>query len=126
MHRVPDAPPRPTLKRRLERYAIAHAAGYPIAFVWAAASIPLSIHMFFHELLDLQDDMPAVGTFVVHRIAWPAAAAFAVPHLVALPWAFGGERPLWRRVALYGIGGEALLGVLFGAVSWLWLMLRSG
>jgi hypothetical protein len=125
MHRVPDTPPRPTLKRRLERYAIAHAAAYPIAFVWAAASIPLCIHVFFHQLLDLQDDMQVVGRFVVHKIAWPAAAAFALPHLVGLPWAFGGGQPRWRRLALYGIGGEALVGVLFGAVSWLWLVLRS-
>jgi hypothetical protein len=126
MRRVPEAPPMPSLRRRFERYAIAYAAAYPIAFVWAAASIPLCIHIFFHELLDLQDDMPAVGRFVVHRIARPAAAAFALPHLVALPWAFGGEKPRWRRVALFGIGGEAIVGALFGAVSWLWLVLRQG
>jgi hypothetical protein len=111
------------LKRRLERFAIAHAAAYPVAFVWAAASIPLAIHVLFHDLLDLEDDT-AVGRFVVTKLAWPAVVAFALPHLLALPWAFGGDDPRWRRLAFYGIGGEAAVGVLFGAVSWIWLMLR--
>jgi hypothetical protein len=121
---VPPAPSWSSLKRCLERYAIAHVAAYPIAFVWAAASIPVCIHLFFHDLLEIQDDMLSVGRFVVRKVAWPAAVAFAVPHLVALPWAFAQDAPRWRRLASFGIGGVAGTGVLFGAASWLWLVLR--
>jgi hypothetical protein len=109
-------------RRRLQRYAIAHGAAYPIAFAWAAASIPLVIHIF-HNLLDSQDDI-AVGQFVVHKLAWPAGVAFALPHLLALPWAFGADTARWRRFAWIGIGAVAGTALVFGGASWLWLVLR--
>jgi hypothetical protein len=113
------------LKRRFERYAIAHASAYLIAFLCAMAAIPLAIHLFFPELAALGDDMPPVGQFVVRRIAWPAGVVFIVPHIAGLPWAFAKEPTRWARVTWTCIGGVAALGAVFGIASWLWLFLRS-
>jgi hypothetical protein len=116
-------PSRPLLKR-LERYVLAHVAAYPVAFLWAVAAIPLTIHLFHRELDALDDDMPAVGDFVVRRLAWPAGVAFVLPHLLALPWAFARHPTPFRRAAWIGIAAVAALGLAFGAGSWLWLFLR--
>jgi hypothetical protein len=109
---------------RFERFAIAHVVAYPIAFLWAVGSIPLAIHLFSRELMALQDDMQAVGQSVVHRVAWPAGAAFALVHLLALPWALvRTPGPLTRRTWA-GIAGVAALGLVGGASGWLWLLVR--
>src|SRR5262249_6242507 len=120
-----DAPPtsRPFLKR-MERYVIAHVAAYPIAFLWAVAAIPLTIHLHIRELDALHDDMPAVGHVVVRHRASPVGAAFALPRLFALPWAFGRRPARFRRPAWIGIAAVAASGLLFAAASWLWLFLR--
>ena len=108
----------------LTRYVIAHVAAYPIAFLWAVASIPLAIHLSVHDLDALHDDMHAIGQLIVRRLAWPAAAAFVLPHAIAVPWAFGRDPARLRRPTWIGIGALTALGVLFGAASWLWLVLR--
>ncbi len=120
-----DAPPpsRPLL-RRFERYVLAHVASYPIAFLWAVASIPLAIQLSIRDIDALNQDMPAIGQLVVRRLAWPAGAVFALPHLFALPWAFGREPQRWRRRTWIGIAAVAGAGVVFGAGSWAWLFLR--
>ena len=117
---------RSNLIRRLERYVLAHVAAYPIAFLWAMASIPLAIHLNERALfaLDAAGDTRAVGMFVVHRVAWPAGAAFVLPHLFGIPWAFGKDLTRWSRPTWIGIGGVAAAGVVFGGVSWIWLFLR--
>lgn len=120
---VDASPPPPTLKRRLERYVLAHVAAYPIAFLWAVASIPLTIHLFIRDIDALDGDMKAVGQLVVRHLAWPAGAAFALPHAFGIPWAFGSDPARWRRPTWTGIAAVAALGVLFGAASWLWLFL---
>jgi hypothetical protein len=86
--------------------------------------MPLTIHLFHRELDALDDDMPAIGDFVVRRLAWPAGVAFALPHLLALPWAFGRRPARWRRLAWIGIAAVAAIGLALGAASWLWLFLR--
>jgi hypothetical protein len=103
---------------------LAHVAGYPIALLWAVAAIPLTIHVFIRDINALDGDMPAVGQLVVRRIAWPAGVAFALPHAIALPWAFGREVPGRGRATWTGIAGVAGLGILAGGASWLWLLLR--
>jgi len=110
--------------RRLERFAIAHAAAYPIAFLWAVACMPLCFHLFARTLDALGNDEQAVARFVVRRVAWPAGVVFVLPHVLALPWAFGRESGRWRRLTWGGIAGVAALGVVLGASSWLWLFLR--
>ncbi len=108
----------------LGRYVVAHVAAYPIAFLWAVASIPIAIHLSIHDLDALHGDMDAIGTLIVGRVALPAGAAFALPHAIALPWAFAREAARLRRPTWIGIGALAALGVLVGAASWLWLVLR--
>jgi hypothetical protein len=108
----------------MERYVLAHVASYPIAFLWAVAAIPITIHLLHRQLDALDDDMPAVGDFVVRRLAFPAGVAFTLPHLLALPWAFGRRPARFRRPAWIGIAALAAAGLAFGAASWLWLLLR--
>jgi len=107
-----------------ERMAVAHVLGYPAAFVWACASIPLAIHLSFHEIDALHEDMDAIGHLVVHEVACPAGAACAAAHLAGLLWALAAEGPRGMRRFFYAFGAVAGLGVLFGAGSWLWLWLR--
>jgi hypothetical protein len=122
---APPVPgPRLLLLSRIERYVLAHITGYPIAFLWAMAAIPLTIQLSIRDLDALHDDMPAIGQLVVRRLLWPAAVVFALPHLFAIPWAFGRDPDRFRRRTWIAIGGLAAAGVLFGAVSWLWLFLR--
>jgi hypothetical protein len=106
------------------RYVLAHVAAYPVAFVWAAASIPIAIQLSARDVDALNDDLPAIGRLIVGRLAWPAGVAFALPHLIAVPWAFGGERARRGRAAWLGIAGVAAAGVLVGGASWGWLFLR--
>jgi hypothetical protein len=108
----------------LARYALAHAAAYPIAFLWAVASIPLAIHLSIHDLDALHDDLDAIGQLVVRRLAWPAGVAFALPHAVAVPWAFGRDPARVRNVTWIGLGALTCVGVVLGGASWLWLLLR--
>jgi hypothetical protein len=107
---------------RLSRGLLAHLAAYPIAFAWAVASIPLAIHLFVRDVDALHDDLPAIGQLITRRVAWPAGAAFVLAHLFALPWAFGA-RPE-ARAPWIGIASLAVAGVVFGAASWAWLLVR--
>lgn len=109
---------------RLERYILAHVAAYPIAFVWAAACIPIAIQLSLRDIDALNDDLHAIGQLVVRRLAWPAGVAFALPHVIALPWAFGPERARRARATWLCIAGVAVTGILVGAASWGWLFLR--
>jgi hypothetical protein len=125
MHPVDASPPSRPLLRRFERYVLAHVAGYPLAFLWAVAAIPLTIQLSIRDIDALHEDLPAIGQLVVHRVAGPAAVAFVLPHLFALPWAFGRDPARWRRPTWIGIAGVAVVGLVFGGGSWLWLFLRA-
>ncbi len=107
----------------VERLIAGHFFAYPIAVVWAAASIPLAIHLFIHEI-DLLPDKEAIGQLVVHRVAWPAGAAFVLVHVSAALWAFAADPALGFKRFIRAVAGIAILGVGFGAASWGWLMLR--
>lgn len=102
---------------------VGHVFAYPLAVVWAMASIPLAIHLFIREI-DLLPDQQAVGQFVVRRVAWPAGAAFVAGHLTSLLWAFAAEPAPGFKRFLKAYAGIAAAGVLFGLGSWGWLMLR--
>ncbi len=117
-----DAAKSPRIKI-VERLVAGHFFAYPIAIVWAAASIPPAIHLFIHEI-DLLPDKEAVGQFVVHRVAWPSGAAFVIVHLTAALWAFAEDPALGFKRFIRGVAGIAVAGVLFGLGSWGWLMLR--
>jgi hypothetical protein len=124
----PAASPAPSRWRRVvggfERLAVAHLASYPLAFLWAAAAIPLTIHLRIHDIDALGGDMDRIGHFVVGKLAWPAGTAFTTAHALGLPWALARDTRRWQRWCLVGLGLEAALGIAFGAVSWAWLMLR--
>ncbi|APR80009.1 Hypothetical protein A7982_05356 [Minicystis rosea] len=108
----------------VERLVVAHVAGYPIAFVWAVAAIPLAIHLSIGTIDQLGGDMDRVGRFIVGRLAWPAGIAFALAHLTALPWILARDPKRGMRISLISLAVLAALGVLAGAASWAWLMLR--
>jgi hypothetical protein len=124
MSRVEASPPARRGLRRFERFVLAHLAAYPIAFLWAIASIPLTIQLFIHDIDALHQDLPAIGQLVVNRVAGPAGVAFVLPHLFALPWAFGRDAARWRRPTWIGIAAVGGVGLVFGGASWLWLFLR--
>jgi len=120
--------PVPTRWRRVilgaERLAVAHLASYPLAFLWAVAAIPLTIHLFIHDIGKLDGDMDRIGRLVVGKLIWPAGAAFMTAHALGLPWAIGRDVKLGQRRCLLGLGIEAALGILCGAASWAWLWMR--
>jgi hypothetical protein len=107
----------------VERLIAGHFFAYPIAVVWAMASIPLAIHLFIHQI-DLLPDKEAVGQFVVRRVAWPAGLAFVVVHLTATLWAFAEEPALGFKRFIRSVAAIAIVGALFGVASWGWLLLR--
>lgn len=107
-----------------ERVAVAHVAGYPIAFLWAVAAIPLTIHLTSRTLDTFGDDLDRVGRYVVHRLAWPAGALFVLAHLAAIPWIVARDPRRGQRLTLGALAALAALGVLFGGASWIWLILR--
>jgi len=111
-------------RRFVERLAVGHLFGYPLAFVWAVASMPLAIHFHFDRLEPLSHDADAMGKLVVRLVAWPAGVVFVLSHLFALGWALGGDKKKAQWIYLGGFGGMLALGVLFGGGSWLWLFLR--
>lgn len=121
-------PPAPSLLRRIravaERLAVAHFVGYPLAFLWAVAAIPLTIHLSIGVIDKVGGDVDKVAQIVVHRVAWPAGAAFALAHLTAIPWILAKDPKAGMLRCLQGLGGIAVLGLMTGAASWLWLMLR--
>lgn len=107
-----------------ERLAVAHFVGYPIAFLWAVAAIPLTIHLNAGALDQFGSDLDRVGQYVVRRLAWPAGAAFALAHATAVPWIVARDPKRGQRLSLLSLGALAAIGVLTGAASWLWLFLR--
>lgn len=107
----------------VERSMVGHIFAYPVAVVWAMASIPLAIHLFIHEI-DLLPDQQAVGQLVVRRVAWPAGAAFVLVHLASLLWSFAADPALGFKRFIKALAGIAVTGALFGVASWAWLMLR--
>ena len=117
------APVKASRVKVVERLIAGHFFAYPIAVVWAAASIPLAIHLFIHEI-DQLSDKEAIGQLVVRRVAWPAGVAFALVHLSAGLWAFAAEPALGFKRFIRAVAGIAIVGALFGAASWAWLLLR--
>jgi hypothetical protein len=107
------------------RFALAHLAAYGIAFLWAAASMPVLIPLFIREIDALEGDMPAIGLLIAHRSLVPAGVAFVLPHLFAIPWIFAKDPPRWRRPTWTGIAAVAALGLVFGAGGWIWLVFIS-
>lgn len=107
-----------------ERLVLGHLAGYPLAFLWAVASIPLTIHLFFAELAPLESDPALMGKAVVRLVAWPAGAVFLLAHVVGLAGGLAQDPLRGKRIFFGGLGALAGMGLLAGAGSWLWLFLR--
>jgi hypothetical protein len=120
--------PTTSLARRIlnvaERLAVAHFVGYPIAFLWAVAAIPLTIHLNAAAIDQIGGEMDRVGQFVVRRLAWPAGVAFALAHATAVPWIAASDAKRGQRISLLCLAALAVLGVIAGGASWLWLILR--
>jgi hypothetical protein len=107
----------------VERLVAGHFFAYPIAVVWAMASIPLAIHLFIREI-DLLPDKEAMGQLVVRRVAWPAGAAFVLVHVAAALWAFAAEPAVGFKRFIRATAAIAVAGAVFGVGSWGWLLLR--
>ncbi len=107
------------------RLMIGHMVAYPIAFLWAAASVPVLIWMFDEELFRIADEAD-MARFLTMKMLYPAALAALVAHGVALPWAFMKDETRGKRWFLWALGALAGVGLLFGAVGWAVLLLRDG
>ena len=92
--------------------------------LWAVAAIPLTIHLYIHDIDALDGAMDLIGRFVVAKLAWPAGVAFTLAHALGVPWVFAGDDRRWQRRCLLGLALEAGLGILGAAATWGWLMLR--
>ena len=108
----------------LPRFVAGHIFAYPLAFVWAIASMPLAMHLHFDQLAPLEGNDEAIGKYVVRLVLWPAAIVFVLLHLCALVWAIDQRHAKSQWFFFGGFGALLASGVLFGAASWLWLMLR--
>ncbi len=120
----PPSPPRGRLRLFIERLAVGHFFGYPLAFVWAIASMPLTIHLHFPRLAELESDPEAMGQAVVRLVAWPAGVVFVLSHLFAIAWGLAQGRKRGQWIFFGGFGLILGTGVLFGGASWIWLYLR--
>lgn len=111
-------------RRFVERVAVGHFFAYPLAFLWAVASMPIAIHRNAAHLETLADNEEVLGQFIVHIVAWPAGIVAVVSHLCAIGWALSGDNPKGKWIFLGGFGAMLATAVLFGGASWLWLLLR--
>jgi hypothetical protein len=113
--------PKPRSRVLVERLAAGHFFSYPLAVLWAAAAIPLAIHLF-HEELDALHGDDAVGARVVRLVAWPAGAVFVLGHAASLFWAFGRDADRGFHRYLRGVAALGIAGLVVGAASWIWLV----
>src|SRR5262245_10007642 len=114
----------PALRVVIERLSVAHIVAYPIGFLTAIAAMPLTIVLSFKELEKISDDMTAVGSFVAHRVLWPAGFVFLLVHASVAPWVLARDEARGRRRFFLILGVFAGAIVLFGGVSWIWLALQ--
>jgi hypothetical protein len=111
-------------RRFLERLAVGHFFGYPLAFLWAVASMPVAIHWNHEQLERIGDDQELMGQIILHVVAWPAGVVAVLSHLCAIGWGLSGDDSRGKYIYLGGFGVMLAIGVLFGAGSWIWLYLR--
>jgi hypothetical protein len=99
-----------------------HIFAYPLAFIWAVASMPIVMHLNRMHLEDIAHDEKAMGDFILLRAAWPAGIAFVVMHVAAIVWALAQKHPKGHWAFFGGFGFALGGGILFGAASWIWLL----
>lgn len=105
------------------RLVVAHFVAYPVAFLWAVASVPILVPLH-EETLFRFAEQAEMAAFLTNEMLLPAAVGFVFAHLVALPWAFAADaRRGLRRYLVLG-GGLVGLTLLVGASGWLWLLTR--
>ncbi len=106
----------------IARFIAGHLFAYPLAFLWAVASMPVVTHLNFKQLDNIANNDKAIGEFVLHRVAWPAGVVFLLLHIAALIWAIAQKYPRAQWAFFGGFGVILASGVLFGAASWIWLL----
>lgn len=124
---VPNAAPaplRPTRGVAVTRLLLAHLLSIPLALGCAIAAIPPAIHLSWESLV-LIDDMQAVGMFLVRRIAYPAAVAFVIPHILVIPWMVGRDSVTYKRFFTIAILALYAGCVASGIAGWVWLHVRG-
>lgn len=99
-----------------------HIFAYPLAFIWAVASMPIVMHLNRLHLEDIAHDEKAMGDFILLRAAWPAGIAFVAMHVAAIVWALAQKHPKGHWAFFGGFGFALGGGILFGAASWIWLL----
>jgi len=105
------------------RIFMAHGLAYPIATVWAFASVPVFVMNVAAEVGITLDD-ETVAHRVLLRVAWPTIASFVLVHLAGVLWAFDSNEDRGRRVFRVTLAGLFVIPVVVGGVSWIWLMTR--
>ncbi len=106
------------------RFVAGHVFAYPLAFLWAIATMPLVMHLNFNQLEALAHNEKAMSDLILQHVAWPAGAVFALLHLCALVWALAQKHPRSHWAFFGGFGVMLGSGVLLCAGSWIWLFTR--
>lgn len=106
----------------IARFMAGHIFAYPLAFVWAVASMPLVTHLNFDQLEAIASNDKAIGDFVLHKVAWPAGIVFVLLHIAAITSGLAQRHPKSQYLFFGGFGVLLASGVLFGAASWIWLL----
>lgn len=111
------------MRHAFGRLLVAHFVAYPVAFLWAAASVPVLVPLY-EETLFRFAEQAEMAAFLTNKMLLPAALGFVLAHAVALPWAFAADAH--RGLRRYLVLGGALVGLtlLVGAGGWVWLLTR--
>lgn len=108
----------------IARFVAGHVFAYPLAFLWAVATMPIVMHLNFNQLEAMAHDEKALSDHILRHVAWPAGFVFALLHLCALVWALAQKYPRSHWAFFGGFGVILGSGVLLGAGSWIWLFTR--
>jgi hypothetical protein len=128
-----DDAPRAKVPRALVCFGAAHLAAYPIAAVWAIGLVPAMLPLLDDAIRAAGDGeaallgvpMPANAVIVVRAMLELGLAVFALVHAAGLVWFFAETPAVGRRRFAWIAGGALAAGVVLGAASWIWLVLRA-
>jgi len=105
------------------RIFMAHGLAYPVATLWAFASVPAFVVNVASQVGITLDD-ETVAHRVLLRVAWPAVGSFVLVHVAGVVWGFDRDEARGGRVFRIALLALAVVPVVVGGITWSWLMTR--